>query len=293
LLGETNTTAYRGDLGKIAYDHSSLTNNPHGVTKTQVGLSNVDNTSDFNKPVSSLQQTALNGKISYVDTSLFFQDFFLVADESEFKVLLNLQNVSNTSDLNKPISTATQTALNGKIASSLFSSYFLTLLSSDNEGDLKSRINLDQVNNISDANKPISTATQTALNGKEPSITGSTTSTYFRGDKTFQLLDKSTIGLANVDNTSDLNKPISTATQAALDNKESTITASTTSTYYRGDKTFQILDKTVVGLTNVNNTSDANKPVSSATQTALNGKIDLSLFSNFTLTLIGLTSKEL
>ena len=58
-----------------------------------------------------------------------------------------------------------------------------------------------------------------ALNGKEPSITSGTTSQYFRGDKTFQTLDKSAVGLSNVDNTSDLNKPISTATQTALNGK--------------------------------------------------------------------------
>jgi hypothetical protein len=53
---------------------------------------------------------------------------------------------------------------------------------------------------------------------------------------------------------------------------EPTITAGTTGQYYRGDKTFQTLDKTAVGLGNVDNTSDANKPVSTATQTALNLK---------------------
>ena len=43
-LGETETTAYRGDRGKSAYDHSQLTSgNPHQVTKTDVGLSNVGN----------------------------------------------------------------------------------------------------------------------------------------------------------------------------------------------------------------------------------------------------------
>ncbi len=57
-----------------------------------------------------------------------------------------------------------------------------------------------------------------------------------------------------------------------LSAKEPTITAGTTSQYYRGDKSFQTLDKTAVGLTNVDNTSDTNKPVSTATQTALNAK---------------------
>lgn len=39
--------------------HISNTSNPHGVTKSQVGLGNVDNTSDSAKPVSTATQTAL------------------------------------------------------------------------------------------------------------------------------------------------------------------------------------------------------------------------------------------
>ena len=45
MLGETSNTAYRGDRGKTAYDHSQITSgNPHNVTKTDVGLGNVTNT---------------------------------------------------------------------------------------------------------------------------------------------------------------------------------------------------------------------------------------------------------
>ena len=36
-LGETDSTAYRGDRGKTAYDHSQTTGNPHGSTAAQVG----------------------------------------------------------------------------------------------------------------------------------------------------------------------------------------------------------------------------------------------------------------
>lgn len=64
--------------------------------------------------------------------------------------------------------------------------------------------------------------------------------------------------------------------QSALDLKEDVIAAGTTSEYYRGDKSFVALDKTAVGLPNVDNTSDANKPVSTATQTALDLKADLT-----------------
>lgn len=43
-LGETSSTAYRGDRGKTAYEHSQLTSgNPHNVTKSDVGLGNVEN----------------------------------------------------------------------------------------------------------------------------------------------------------------------------------------------------------------------------------------------------------
>lgn len=60
-LGETSTTAYRGDRGKTAYDHSQATHD-----KSFVGLANVDNTSDANKPVSTAQQTALDLKANLV-----------------------------------------------------------------------------------------------------------------------------------------------------------------------------------------------------------------------------------
>ena len=35
-LGETSATAYRGDRGKTAYDHSQATGNPHGTTPTDI-----------------------------------------------------------------------------------------------------------------------------------------------------------------------------------------------------------------------------------------------------------------
>jgi hypothetical protein len=177
---------------------------------------------------------------------------------------------------------------------------------------------------------------------KEPLIAAGTTSQYWRGDKTWQTLDKSVVGLGNVDNTADVDKPISTAVQTALNakenaanksdvttlgtsdvlfptqnavktyvdtqitanatpdatatvkgkikltndlggtadlptvpalaNKENTIAAGTTTQYWRGDKTWQTLDKSAVGLGSVDNTSDADKPISTAVQTALNAK---------------------
>ena len=47
--------------------HTSNTENPHSVTKAQVGLGNVDNTSDANKPISTATQAALNLKANSAD----------------------------------------------------------------------------------------------------------------------------------------------------------------------------------------------------------------------------------
>ena len=77
-----------GDL--LKYDGSDWTND--SLTKSEIGLGNVDNTSDASKPVSTATQTELNAKANSADFS----------------------NVDNTSDANKPVSTATQTALNAK-----------------------------------------------------------------------------------------------------------------------------------------------------------------------------------
>ena len=50
--------------------HTSNTSNPHNVTKSQVGLGNVDNTSDINKPVSTAQQNAIDDAKNSVSNSL-------------------------------------------------------------------------------------------------------------------------------------------------------------------------------------------------------------------------------
>jgi hypothetical protein len=44
--------------------HASDTNNPHGETKSQVGLGNVNNTADSDKPVSTAQADAIAGAVA-------------------------------------------------------------------------------------------------------------------------------------------------------------------------------------------------------------------------------------
>ena len=71
-LGETAFTNDYNDLDNLPIIPTVLTNhselnlddgtNPHGTTKADVGLGNVDNTSDVNKPISIATQNALNLK---------------------------------------------------------------------------------------------------------------------------------------------------------------------------------------------------------------------------------------
>ena len=48
--------------------HIGRVDNPHSVTKAQVGLSNVDNTSDLNKPIGTATQSALDLKANQATT---------------------------------------------------------------------------------------------------------------------------------------------------------------------------------------------------------------------------------
>lgn len=68
LIGTSanNIVQLDGSAHLPAVDGSALT----GLTKSQVGLANVDNTSDANKPVSTAQQTALNLKADLASPTL-------------------------------------------------------------------------------------------------------------------------------------------------------------------------------------------------------------------------------
>ena len=62
---ESFTTALKTNYD-TSYTHIASTTNPHSVTKAQVGLGNVDNTSDVDKPISTAQQNALDTKVDKV-----------------------------------------------------------------------------------------------------------------------------------------------------------------------------------------------------------------------------------
>jgi hypothetical protein len=113
------------------------------------------------------------------------------------KADVGLSNVDNTSDINKPISTATQTALNAKAP--LNNPAFTGTVS----GITKAMVGLGSVDNTADASKSVASAakltTPITINGvsfdgsanitvsdstKEPVITTGTSAQYIRGDKT-------------------------------------------------------------------------------------------------------------
>lgn len=48
-------------------EHVSRKDNPHNITKEQIGLGNVDNTADIDKPISNATQIALDDKIEKND----------------------------------------------------------------------------------------------------------------------------------------------------------------------------------------------------------------------------------
>lgn len=128
---------------------------------------------------------------------------------------------------------------------------------------------------------PLTNARTITVNGVTQDLTANRTWTV--GDVTSASLATSlssyatTASLSAYTTTTALNTALSNYTTStnlatALSAKENTIVAGTTAQYWRGDKTWQTLDKTSVGLSNVNNVADADKPISTATQTALNAK---------------------
>lgn len=89
--------------------HINNKSNPHEVTKDQVGLGNVDNTSDANKPISTATQNALNDKFSATEGNNLKQIVIdmpdLVVTEGSLRhnsdsISLNLikQNLKNPDD---------------------------------------------------------------------------------------------------------------------------------------------------------------------------------------------------
>ena len=313
--GTISRTITSADWNDIV-DHVLNKNNPHDVSKSQVGLGNVDNTSDDDKPISNATREALNSKADLVNGK--------VPEEQLPQTTAGLELGTGHGD-----------AYYGDLGQT---AYEHSQLRSGNPHDVtKSDVGLSNVDNTSDANKPISNATQEALNSKADLVDGKvpaeqlppstaglglgvTHKDAYYGDlgqiayEHSQLrsgnphnVTKDEVGLGNVDNTSDLNKPISNATQQALNQKadqdsfdllssfvgytpQTLIVSNPTQTainavqdnlddHIGDNQNPHDVTKEQVGLGNVDNTSDMSKPISTATQQALNGKLNNSGFT--------------
>ena len=280
-IGETEGTAYPGEKGKETTDklnaHLVDFENPHQVTKDQVGLGNVDNTSDLDKPVSTAQQEAIDQAKGAID-SYTVNGYRISENPVLVKGDVGLGNVDNTADLDKPISTATQTAID-KLNENLSRAINTHTEDFNNPHRVtKDQVGLANVDNTSDANKPVSTAQQAAID-KAVADLNSTISdnkvliqNHINNKSNPHEVNKAQVGLDKVDNTSDLEKPVSLPQQEAINTVKDSVADLGT------DLSAHLVDydnphrvtKAQVGLGKVDNTSDLEKPISTATQNALN-----------------------
>jgi len=158
---------------------SIVTGTTFATHKALADLSNVDNTSDANKPVSTSQQTALDLKSNIAGPT--FTGTVTVPTLSVTTTatgitatMVGLGNVDNTSDANKPVSTATQTALDLKVDESLFDAKGDLLVASADNTPAKLSVgtngylltaNSSAANGVEWAAAPVSLPSQTGNNG--------------------------------------------------------------------------------------------------------------------------------
>ena len=283
----------------------TFTGTVSGVTKTHVGLGNVDNTTDANKPVSTATQTALNLK-SNLSGPTFTGTVVLPSTTS-------IGDVSSTElgYLNN-VTSAIQTQLDAKapLASPTFTGTVA--------GITATHVGLGNVDNTTDLNKPISTSTQTALDLKSPlasptftgtpaaplAVTGTNTTQIATTSFVQQELSVLTSGAPAALNTldelaaalgDDSNYAATITTALGLKAPIASPTFTGTVTIPAGASisgfaplesptftgTVSGVTKSHVGLGSVDNTADTAKPVSTAQQTALDSKANLSSNNTF------------
>ncbi len=291
LNGVTSSVQTQID-SKAPLANPTFTGTVSGINSAMVGLGNVNNTSDANKPVSTAQQTALNLKAdlaspaltgvptaptasagtstTQVATTAFVSGAVsdLVASAPGALNTLNELAVALGNDENFSTSVANSIATKAPIESPTFTGTV--------SGVTKSMVGLGNVDNTSDASKPVSTATQTALNLK--------VNTSDVAELAQDAVNTAIIAGTGLDKAYD---DVANTITLDIDSTVATLTGTQTLT----NKTITSplgLVKADVGLANVDNTTDAAKPVSTATQTALDLKANLA-GPTFTGTVSGIT----
>lgn len=194
------------------------------LTSTDIGLGNVDNTRDLDKPISTRVSAALNEK---VDKSIRVNNKSLAQDVVIEKSDIGLGRVDNTGDMEKPVSNAVQQALDDKVSKVPGKD----LVEDADIAKLKRLYTKEEFDEL------VKTVLQTLKTVGE-THTG-------RKDNPHNVT-KDQVGLGSVDDTSDLDKPISRAVQEALRRKVSLEQFQDLSTYLgRHESRISELEKTV------------------------------------------------
>ena len=238
--------------GTVVAGHNSDTTNVHGIADTTVLATTTD--------VNTAQTSAQNFASGEVNThGALTENVHGIADTAA------LATATDVSDAVSDHNGAT-TTVHGIANTALLE----TQTGAQNKADAAAAAAILAAASAADTKVSDHNADTTSVHGIADT-SALATKTYADGavSTAVAALTKSSVGLGNVDNTSDANKPVSTATQTELDLKAPLANPTFTGTVSG-------VTKSMVDLANVDNTSDANKPVSTATQTALDLKADLA-----------------
>ena len=242
------------------------------AAKTNFALNNVDNTSDINKPISSLTQTALNLKENTANkstvTTLGTSDVLFPtqkAVKTYVDAAVAATAIADASITDTKIISLSATKLTGVVPVANGGTGASTVAAA------KTNLALNNVDNTSDINKPISSLTQTALNLKENTANKSVVTTLGTSDILFPTQNAvKTYVDAAIATTAIVDASITDAKIISL--SASKLTGVVPVTNGGTGASTVAAAKINLALNNVDNTSDANKPISTLTQTALDTK---------------------
>ena len=322
----TGTTVAEGIVGNITgnvtstgtsyFNNITVTGNIIGLDLTNINLNNVDNTRDEDKLASLDTRTRIDVEKVRAETAeallatkanpLFTGVVTLAAGASFAGVTKSmfdfLSNVENTLDIDKQVSTLTQAAINAEVtrateAESLLAPQ-ITTYTKNQVDSLFTEVSsitpailttITELNNFLNANAgsigTVVTDLSTRAPLNSPTFTGTAT---FLG--TVVGIDRYSLGLDNVDNTTDLNKPVSDPTRALIEAEAARAVSAEDTKAPLASPTFSGVVSLaegayIAGYQNVNNTTDLNKPVSLATAQAIlveKNRIDAALAASFT-----------
>lgn len=123
------------ELTQLLNSHTENTDNPHNVTKQQLGLGDVDNTSDLNKPVSVPVQEALDAY--YAQLTAYTDKEIADLIDGAPTTLDTLKELADAISDNKSIQEALDAAIGTKANQNEFDSHMETVASSTAYGHVK------------------------------------------------------------------------------------------------------------------------------------------------------------